>query len=52
MDEIYKSAKTLSAIDPNKPFTGVNVPLHVGAIKYYREVGIKIPKRLIPPEAK
>ena len=52
LDEIYKSAKTLSAIDPNKPFTGVNVPLHVGAIKYYREVGIKIPKRLIPPEAK
>ena len=49
---LYKSAKTLSAIDKNKPFIGVNVPLHVGAIKYYREVGIKIPKRLIPPEAK
>ena len=52
LDEIYKSAKTLSAIDKNKPFVGVNVPLHIGAVKYYREVGIKIPKRLLPSEAK
>ena len=52
LDEIYKSAKTLAAIDKNKPFVGVNVPLHLGAVKYYREVGVKIPERLLPPEAK
>ena len=52
LDEIYKSAKTLSAIDKKTPFVGVNVPLHIGAVKYYREVGMKIPARLLPPEAK
>lgn len=27
-------------------------PLHVGALKYYRELGLKIKSELIPPEAK
>ena len=27
-------------------------PLHVGAIRYYKEIGYKVPTRLIPPEAK
>ena len=27
---------------------GVNVPLHPGAVKYYKEIGFKIPARLIP----
>ena len=27
-------------------------PLHKGAIKYYREIGVKVPANLIPPEAK
>ncbi|MBW2306904.1 MAG: TAXI family TRAP transporter solute-binding subunit [Deltaproteobacteria bacterium] len=31
---------------------GMTVPLHVGAYKYYKEKGIKIPANLIPPEAK
>jgi hypothetical protein len=52
LDEIHKSAKTLATIKKETPFTGVNMPLHMGAVKYYREVGIKIPKRLLPPEAK
>ena len=52
LDEIDTSGKTLSAIDKMKRFVGVNMPLHIGAVKYYREVGIKIPKRLLPPEAK
>lgn len=30
----------------------VNTPLHVGAIKYYKEIGIEIPKELVPPEYK
>ena len=29
-----------------------SVPLHKGAIKYYREVGLAIPDKLIPAEAK
>ncbi len=27
-----------------------DVPLHLGAVKFYRELGIKIPDQLIPPE--
>lgn len=27
-------------------------PLHAGAIKYYREIGLKVPDELVPPEAK
>lgn len=30
---------------------GLGAPLHVGALRYYREVGLDIPARLIPPEA-
>ena len=29
-----------------------SVPLHKGAIKYYREIGLTIPNKLIPAEAK
>ena len=49
---LFAIAKTLSTINKDTPFTGVNMPLHIGAVKYYREVGVKIPKRLLPPEAK
>jgi TRAP transporter TAXI family solute receptor len=30
--------------------SGLPAPLHPGAYKYYKEVGLKIPKNLIPPE--
>lgn len=31
---------------------GMPVPLHAGAVRYYRAKGISIPARLIPPEAR
>ncbi len=31
---------------------GLKVPLHAGAVKFYREIGQTIPAELIPPEAK
>ncbi|MEE4278434.1 MAG: TAXI family TRAP transporter solute-binding subunit [Halieaceae bacterium] len=31
---------------------GLGAPLHVGALRYFREVGLDIPERLIPEEAK
>jgi len=54
----WKNFKTIS-----KQFRGVSgaspeaviaseIPLHVGAIKYYQETGLKIPEHLFPPEAK
>ena len=27
-------------------------PLHAGAIRYYREIGLKVPDELVPPEAR
>lgn len=27
-------------------------PLHAGALRYYREIGIEVPEELVPPEAK
>ena len=31
---------------------GMPVPLHAGAVRYYRAKGVTIPARLVPPEAK
>lgn len=28
-----------------------NTPLHAGALRYYREIGIDVPQELVPPEA-
>ena len=30
----------------------ITIPLHPGAVRYYREQGIEVPDRLIPPEMK
>lgn len=35
-----------------KALWGVNIPLHPGAVKYYKELGFEIPDELIPPEMK
>jgi len=49
-DAAYPPMKGLSIPEITMELT--KFPLHVGAIKYYREIGIKIPESLIPPEAK
>ena len=48
LDEIHKSAAVLKTLSKSNPLAGVNVPLHPGAVKYYREIGFKIPAHLIP----
>ena len=42
-----KAAVTLRDISAKDPFTGANIPLHAGAIRYYKEVGMKIPANMI-----
>jgi len=37
---------------PEGTVEGSFIPLHVGAMKYYQELGLKIPDRAVPPEAK
>ncbi|MBX2837206.1 MAG: TAXI family TRAP transporter solute-binding subunit [Gammaproteobacteria bacterium] len=46
--EMQQTAVTLKSIDPERPFIGANVRLHPGAARYYNEVGIEIPERLMP----
>ncbi len=52
LGEIHQTAAMLRSIKKSSPFIGVNMPLHMGAVRYYREIGIKIPAKLLPPEAK
>lgn len=51
-EEAKNTVATLKQFDENKPFLGMNIPLHPGALKYFRERGFAVPERLIPPEAK
>ncbi len=49
-DAAYPPMKELSIPEITLELT--KFPLHVGALKYYREIGMDIPDHLIPPEAK
>lgn len=44
--EIYKGMEYCTADN----ITNYNIPLHPGAIRYLKEIGIDVPDRLIPPE--
>jgi TRAP transporter TAXI family solute receptor len=48
---IAKQFPGVSGASPNDVLAS-EIPLHMGAIKYYDEVGIKIPQSLYPPEGK
>ena len=48
LPEMQKSAVTLRDISLDDPFTAGNIPLHPGAIKFYKEKGKKIPAKLVP----
>lgn len=46
-DQIASNNTTLSHLATADPFDGVNAPLHPGAVRYYEEVGMAIPERLL-----
>jgi len=60
----YENRKTLAALYaaankeegelgfPKLTIETASIPLHAGAYKFYRELGLSIPDRLIPPEVK
>ncbi|MEQ8702103.1 MAG: TAXI family TRAP transporter solute-binding subunit, partial [Bauldia litoralis] len=51
--EIHAAAKYMpNFINRKSMFNDMNVPLHVGAYRYYKEAGFKVPDSVIPPEAK
>lgn len=47
LDEIHKTAKILKPLSLKNPFLGMNMPLHAGAIRYYKEKGLTIPSHLM-----
>lgn len=47
LPDMKKAAVTLRDVSAKDPFTGGNIPLHPGAIRYYKEVGMKIPAKMI-----
>ncbi|MCP4723618.1 MAG: TAXI family TRAP transporter solute-binding subunit [bacterium] len=47
LDELKRIHKAVKELDLNKAVTGLTVPLHPGAVKFYREKGVNIPESLI-----
>ncbi len=47
LQAIHKATK---AMDIKVAMAGLPVPLHPGAAKYYKEVGLEIPARLVAQE--
>ncbi|MDF0601218.1 TAXI family TRAP transporter solute-binding subunit [Psychromarinibacter sp. C21-152] len=43
LDAAKADIKVLAGINPEQPFIGMNLPLHPGAIRYYKEIGVEIP---------
>lgn len=50
--EVRATAKYMEALTRETAFAAVTGPLHMGAYRYYKEAGFKIPARIVPPEAK
>ena len=50
--EVGKTHRGLATVTEENSVSEAVIPLHPGAIRYYREKGIVIPDRLIPPEGK
>ncbi len=51
-DEIYATAEWMKGITRETALLEMNIPLHIGAYRYYKEAGFDIPENVIPPEAK
>jgi uncharacterized protein len=52
LDEVYATAEWMKAITRETALNQMNIPLHIGSYRYYKEAGFVIPKNLIPPEAR
>jgi len=52
IDEVYATAEWMKAITKESALKEMNIPLHVGAYRYYKEAGFAVPDHVVPPEAK
>jgi len=51
LPEIAKAFPLVANAKPEETTLNATAPIHKGALKYYREIGLKIPKEAIAPEA-
>lgn len=49
LDYLYNIHKATKYMKLESALSGLPAPLHPGALKYYKEVGVKVPARMIPP---
>lgn len=49
LDELRAAHARAQAISLEKALEGMPIPLHPGAVKYYRDKGITVPPELLPP---
>jgi len=49
--EVHATADWMKVITKESALQEMNIPLHAGAYRYYKEQGWDIPEALIPPEA-
>lgn len=53
LDEIQSTAPFLkTSVTLKNALRQMHTPLHAGALRYFQEIGIEVPEKLIPPEAK
>lgn len=52
IEELYGTAEWMKVINKDNIFRENNIPLHIGAYRYYKEAGFDVPDDQIPPEAK
>jgi len=51
LDDVHATAPWMKVITLQTALSEMNVPLHPGAYRYYREQGVTVPDALVPPEA-
>ncbi|MEC7764296.1 MAG: TAXI family TRAP transporter solute-binding subunit [Pseudomonadota bacterium] len=51
IDEIRETAAWMQTITKETALSQSNIPLHIGAYRYYQEAGFDIPEHMVPPEA-
>jgi len=50
LEQFHEAHASIRILTLDNALDGVSIPLHAGAVRYYREKGIDIPDELLPPE--
>jgi TRAP-type uncharacterized transport system substrate-binding protein len=45
---LVEAAEDAAAISPKYAMDATVIPLHPGALRYFREAGVAVPERLLP----